>query len=145
MIYFHHCVAVWPGAVHQLFYFVDELIVTELEIGRDNRIKNKVGVACAGDHAKIVYAYYRIDLAHKLRNSTLHLGDLAVVSFDGVHMYCGNSAETLLDFSLGIINGIMDNKNIIAAVDLSVEGNHKSAGAVIMDDQIVNTYDLGIA
>lgn len=135
----YHGETVGPGGVYKFPDQPGRFLVAVPAGGGEHGVKDKVCMGGAGDHAEIMDADGGIQLFELFRNLMAHMGNFRVVRFNGIHVDGGGTAETLLDFHFRPVNGVMETENIPVAADLRVEGYHEPAGAVVMDDQVVNT------
>ena len=96
----------------------------------------------AGHHAEIVYLYPGVYLRELFRHGLAQLVELLVVAVYGVHMYGGQDAELLPYLPLRLVHGVMEPEYLTLAVDLGVEGHEATAGAVVVDYQVVDANYL---
>ena len=71
--------------------------------------------------------------------------DMDVVGNNGVHMYGGGTVQLFLQLFFDIVYLIVDLQDIAACRHLGVEGDHETAGTIVMDDQVMNALDRGVS
>lgn len=89
-------------------------------------------------HAEIVERKPRVDLRHDRLHALAHLVDLGVVGHDGVVVDDQLHAELFRDVALNVVDQLMRLQNVLARVQLHMDAGKAPAGAVVMDDQIVD-------
>ena len=125
------------GAFDLLFH----LLVREAEVEGHRRVENQVGVVLPGDHLEVVDGDAPVDAA----DQGLHplpglLGD-AVVHGHRVHVNHRLAAQALPEFPLHVVDAPVELQELAPGGDLGVERDHPPAGAVVVDDDIVDAQD----
>ncbi len=134
-----------PGVVYKLAYLRGHGLVLVRVIRRDNNVKDEVCVGRPGHHAKVVYAHLVGDfVADKVADGLPVLGNLGVVSLDGIHVDSGDAAKLGFQLTLGAVYRIVQLKNIARAIDLSVQGDDETAWAVVVDNEVVDAAYLRV-
>lgn len=72
-------------------------------------------------------------------------GELFIVRTNRVHMDHRAAAEGAFQLVFNVFHGAVEGHEITIGADFRVEGGHETAGAVVMDHDVVNTEDLRVS
>ena len=107
-----------------------------------HHIKDEVGVVRAAGDAEIVHGELRVDLRQQVGRHDAAFGGFFITDGDGVHMDADLTAQLVVDLPFHRIDDIMDGGDIVVLIHLGVQRGKQPSGAVIVDDEIVQTEDL---
>ena len=99
----------------------------------------------AGDDAEVVHVHRIAHLtAQHGQQLFLEFDDDRIVLFHRIHVNHGGAVELFVQAALGQVDGVVQLHHIAVGGHLRVQGDHLAAGAVIVNDQIVNADDVGV-
>ena len=117
-----------------LFY----LIRRKRTIIRNYYIKDQIGMRRSGNHTEIMHFQFRIQLFKKLGYLIPHLIGKVIVGDHRVHMYGGGTVQALFQFTLDIVDLIMDLQDISFSGNFRVKRDDQISRTVVMDQKIMD-------
>ncbi len=114
------------------------VLVRELIRKRHEYVKDEIRPVLSRHHAEIVQAEHGIDVSQKLHRFLAQLRQPLVFRIHGVHVDDGEAAELVVQLAHRAVDHLVQLINIPLAVHLRVEGDMAAAGAVVVNDEIVD-------
>ena len=124
---------------------VGQLGAGEGDVVRHYEVKDHIAVIPAAHHAEIVQRQPRVQLRQNTGNSVADGVKLGVVGHNGIIMNHKVNLHVPLDLALDVVDAFMRRQRVEAVVHLGVGAGKAAAGAVVVDDQVVDAEDVLVA
>jgi len=105
---------------------------------RNDHVEDQIGVTLSAHHAEIVDGELGVDLPQRAEHQRLRLVELLVVRDDRVVVDDELHVELPLDLVLDVVDDLVALQHVLAAVHLDVDARKAAAGAVVVDDEVVD-------
>ena len=127
------------GFLNHQFNLFDQYMRRSRVINRNYHVKNQIGMSGAFYHAEIMHGNLWIDAANQTQDFIVDGNGFRILILNGIHMDNGIAVQLAAQFPLDVVNGIMECKNVAGSRNFTMERNHLTARAVVVNQHIVNT------
>ena len=114
------------------------------ELHGNDDVKDQVGVGRSLDDAEIVHGDDRVNGLDDFQNLLSQMNRLGIFILHRIHVDHSLAVELLGELPLDIVDGVVKLQDIAGCRHLAVERNDLSSGAVIVDQEVMDTENFRV-